>query len=74
MGPRAERVGRRWGRDVPDPGLGSREVHAPPGAHHLTLSSQAAGPLEGGFHLRSEFSLLPHEIYQELPAIRRGLR
>lgn len=74
MGLRAARVGRRWGGDMPDPGLGSREVHAPPGAHHLTLSSQAAGPLEDSFHPRSEFSLLPHEIYQEPPAIRRGLR
>ena len=79
MGPRAVKGGPPVGaaRDgaerCPDPGLGSREVHAPPLVpHHLTLSSQAAGPLEDSFHPRSEFSLVPHEIYQEPPAIRRG--
>lgn len=79
MGPGAVKGGPPVGaaRDgaerCPDPGLGSREVHAPPRVpHHLTLSSQAAGPLEDSFHPRSELSLVPHEIYQEPPAIRRG--
>ena len=56
MGPRAVKGGPPVGaaRDgaerCPDPGLGSREVHAPPLVpHHLTLSSQAAGPLEDSF-------------------------
>lgn len=49
------------------PGLDSSPLQ---GAHQLTLTSQAAEPLQQGFATRPEFLLVACGAYQEPPASR----